>query len=203
MIVTSFWTAGTPYEAEAKELVATLDKFGLKHDVREYPHPGTWAKAACLFPLVILETRRRHPDEDIMFLDADARVTTLPVRLAGLAEEGFDAGLYWLPNSPRSVTPDKRELCTGTTWWAATPTADAILEAWFVECRKPETEKLLGVDQEALQLLLPRFPQASIFELPPEYCWMDRISEMHYGKREPVIAHGQASRRFRKQVSTP
>jgi hypothetical protein len=123
--------------------------------------------------------------------------------LFGTLAGPFDAALYWLDESPRSPTGDGRELCTGTAWWAPTPAATEILDAWAEACLDPDATKLVGVDQEVLQLLLPRFPAARIFALPPEYCWMDRISEMHYGKREPVIAHGQASRRFRKQVSTP
>lgn len=209
MVVVSFYTAGTPYEQEAAELRKTLERFGLACDIRCLPHPGSWAKAGLLFPGFIRDVRRDHPAQSALFLDADARVmkdiTTsefdgMPGNVA--QARPLDAAFYWLPNSPRSPDGTGRELCTGTMWFAPTPAASKILDLWAVACAMPGAEKIRGGDQEILQTqVLPRVPEARLYELPPEWCWMADISVQHYGDRQPVILQTQASRRHKNKVN--
>jgi hypothetical protein len=200
MIVAAFYTIGTPYEAEAAELVKTLDRFGLKHDVRAYEHPGSWTKAGFLIPRCIGDVRQAHPGEDVLYLDADARVMKDPTPYCDSLKGKADVGLFYLDNSPHHPGKDGRELCTGTTWWAATAAAADALDLWQTMCS--QSVKPLETDQTILQRILAAalMGHVSVAELPPEMCWMDTISAMHYGEREPIIFHTQASRRHRKVV---
>jgi hypothetical protein len=200
MIVAAFYTKNTPYEAEAAELVKTLDRFGLKHDVRAYEHPGSWVKAGFLIPRCIADVRAAHPGEDVLYLDADARVMKDPTPYCDSLKGKADVGLYWLPDSPHHPGKDGRELCTGTSWWAANPAAGTLLRMWLYACETPHVDRGLGTDQVILQGLLAEPSSMRLAELPPEMCWMDIISAMHYGEREPVIFHTQASRRHRRAV---
>lgn len=204
MIVAAFYTKGTPYEAEAAELVKTLDRFGLKHDIRAYEHPGSWVKAGFLIPRCIADVRIAHPLEDVLYLDADARVMQDPTPYCDSLKA--DVGLFYLDNSPHHPGADGRELCTGTTWWAATDAATNLLHGWRGVCYGTGYGPHV-TDQTLLQNLIelwPKYPHSlgkhCIADLPPEMCWMDTISPMHYGEREPIIFHTQASRRHRRAV---
>jgi len=202
MIVCGFWTTGTPYEAEGAAMKASAEAFGLQVDLAEHPHPGSWGRAALLFPTVIKNVRRRHPDEVILYLDADARV--MQMGLAGQVEEwgkaGPDLGLYYLPKSPRSRFPSGDELCTGTMVWWPTERAAELLAAWEEACSRPEAVDVFGLDQEILQGLVEARPGLRVIRLPHEWCWMDRISPARFGNLAPEIYHGQASRRYKGLV---
>ena len=210
MMVVGFWTAGTPYEAEAVELVKTLKAFGLAYDVREYPHPGSWVKATLLLPQVVQDARARYPGQTLLYLDADARVRQPLSEASGWTRGGVpalrhfekstdDVGFYFLPNG-RSIDATHEELCTGTMLWKDTIAANTVLTAWVEACRTVDAEGRRGQDQEILQRLLPSQSYIKVWRLPHEWCWMDIISD-RLGKLDPIIYHTQASRRFRKAVS--
>ena len=202
MMVVGFWTAGTPYEAEAVELVKTLKAFGLAHDVREYPHPGNWAKANLMTPAVIRAGRQRYPGQTLLYLDADARMRRpLTDALRHFERSTDDVGLYFLPKAPRCPDGTGFELCSGTTIWKDTIAANTLLDAWCKVCALPESENLRGLDQEALQCLLPSQSYVKVWRLPHEWCWIDAISPDRITGVDPVIYHTQASRRLRRAVN--
>lgn len=199
MKVVGFYTKGTPYEAEIGEMVLSAAEHGLESVAHAFPHPGSWRRAALLLPQAISKERNRSPTEIILYLDADARVMQRPV----LPVDDYDVGLYYLTDSPRSRFAGGEELCTGTCVWWPTSAANELLETWAAECAKPDSDKVFGLDQEILQGLVAVRPSLRVWRLPHEWCWMDTISPMHFGRCEPVIFHGQASRRYRHLVSTP
>jgi len=197
MKVVGFYTQGTPYEGEIGEMVLSAAGFGLEAVAHALPHPGSWRKAALLLPQCISRERERSPKDVLLYLDADARIKHRPI----LPEGDYDVGLYYLPNSPRSRFPNGEELCTGTCVWWPTPVANELLESWSLACSTPEADSVFGLDQEILQGLVEQRPALKVWRMPPEWCWMDTISRLHYGNREPVIFHGQASRRYKQLVS--
>jgi len=205
MIVVSFWTKGTPYEQEAVELVKTLDRFGLFCDVQEYEHPGSWLGAGRLIPSVIYQARVRHPADDLLYVDADARFMQDPrPACASLAARCCDLGLYSLPGSRHAPKGQCDEICTGTSWWAPTDGAEQALKCWLsateAVAADPENK---ATDQVILQGVLPEIGKvARIGWLDPSMCWMDRVSAAHFGDRvAPVIYHTQASRRHQRVVN--
>jgi len=204
MIVTAYWTEGTPYEQEAEALRETLDHFGVRHDIRPYPHPGDWTKANLLSAQHIRTVREDWPNESILYLDADARLLASPCELEAL-ENDTDAAFFFIPDGGSvSIPPHSEALCSGTTWWNARPAATAILDAWVALNRLPETRR--GCDQlnlEAIVRWVETNPLVRIFRLPPRYCWIDDISPMLYPHVQPedmVVRHTQASRRYRHTV---
>lgn len=203
MIVTAYWTKGTPYEAEAAALRETLEEFGLRHDIRSYPHPGNWTLANLLSAQHIRAVREDWPNEPILYLDADARVLAPPTLVEGLALAGYDAAFFFISDGGSvSIPPNSEALCSGTTWWSASPAATAMLDAWVALNRLPEERR--GCDQlnlEAIVRWVETNPLVKIFRLRPEYCWIDDISARLYPKAgEVVIRHTQASRRYKHTV---
>ena len=181
MRVIAFYTAGTPYQAEARDLRKTLDRFEIAHDVLEMPHPGTASAAKLLKPSVILSARARYPRENLLYLDATARLFRHPILIEQLEGSGYDAAAHYLPSG------FLRRLCTGTLWFAPTPAANELVEAWRMACVKPGARK----EPNLLHRLMEERPWLTVFKMPPEYCWMAGTSERHWpGCPPPVIYHG-------------
>jgi hypothetical protein len=204
MIVTCYYTQGTPYEHEANECRKSAEAVGLVCDVRGYPHPGNWIKANLLNAQHILAVRRDHPGEPVLYVDADARFETVPTWLLDLEQQRPmpDLAVYYLPvGLAFAPVRGQPELLTGTTWWGPGLCSTAILEAWAVLNTLPEPRR--GCDQLNLYWLLKACEGKglNIAALPAEYVWIPDISpQQHLQHGPPVIVHGQASRRLKAVV---
>lgn len=183
----SFYTIGTPYEQEAAALRETLDAFGLPHDVRGVPSCGSWVRNCARKAGFIRDMIAANPGRPIVWLDADARVVCRPDLLESL---DCDFAAHWLGG---------QELLSGTTFWGGTAGALALAETWAGMADRMPDEW----DQRTLQAAVTLCADISVRQLPPEYTWIcavdgtQDVSEFHYGQRDPVIVHRQASRRLR------
>lgn len=180
----SFYTP--TYAGEAAELIRSLGVFGLGSDVRAVPDFGSWERNCGHKPEFLAGLRVEYPGIPLVWVDADARVIRRPELFDGLTA---DFAAHWLGST---------ELLSGTLYFADTRAGNELLSAWADACRKAPGDW----DQLVLQRTMHAVPGLTIEQLPPEYTWIDGggdpdISEHHYGKREPVIVHGQASRRLR------
>lgn len=113
-IIVSGFTKDTPYEIEAKNLQATLEAHGLPFDITGIKAKDSWRDNCRAMNHVILDAFEKHPDKDIIWLDADARVRKYP---ALFDDYRYDIGLYfpmWPPNS------GKIECRTGTIYFKNT-----------------------------------------------------------------------------------
>ena len=200
MMTVAYYTEGTPYKAEAEALAATLREYGVPFKVFCRAHPGSWAAANALNAGVIAEAMALWPGQTILYLDADARLMA-PLHPAVTDGDDYDVGLYFLRGSRREPIEGQGELCSGTMVWRPTPAAVSLLAEWQEILSRPETLRLRGVDQEALQMLLAERPGiVRIRRLPDSWCWIDRISEGFHCQGPPVVYHTQASRRHKRAV---
>lgn len=80
IIFVSFYTP--LYEEPARKLVKSLDRWGLKHDVREERDWGSWEANIVRKPAFIWQMMCQHPEaRAVVWIDADAEVLRDPVRL--------------------------------------------------------------------------------------------------------------------------
>jgi len=199
MMAVAYYTEGTPYKVESEALAATLREYGVPFKVFGRPHPGSWASANALNAGVIAEAMDLWPGQTILYLDADAR---LMAALDPAVTDGddYDVGLYYLDKSNRRPVDGQGELCSGTMVWRQTPAAKSLLAEWQEILKRPETLRLRGVDQEALQVLLTSRPDVRVRRLPDSWCWIDTISTLFGCLGPPVVYHTQASRRHKRTV---
>lgn len=186
-IYASYYTTGTPYEAEAAELLVTLRQMGLdkRADIAAVPTLGDWTVNCAQKPMVVRNAMLRHEGHPIVFLDADARVRKYP-HLFDSFPADVDAAFHLL---------DGHELLSGTLYFGGTPSAWALVQAWCEECQKHP-----GVwDQVSLAKVLDADPFTyRTAELPEAY-----VSIFDRGTvpaDRVVIQHMQASRRLRERV---
>jgi len=176
-IYVSFHT-GFGYAAESRELVNTLDAFGLEHDVREIPDSGEWEVNCSRKASYLLAMRAAHPGRALAWVDADARVRKTPTVFHRL---DCDFAANWGKRGD--------ELRSGTLYFGDTPGATELLEAWQHECTLNPTK----LDQQTLQDLFVGRHFWRLDFLPIEY-----TAIFDEGVETPVIEHMQASRRYRR-----
>jgi hypothetical protein len=93
----SYYTIGSGYEAEAAELIRTLEIYKLPHRVtgvgKEFGEaPWSWQRATQYKAEYIRDMQRSYPGRPIVWLDADARVMQRPRLFEWLK---CDVGAHW------------------------------------------------------------------------------------------------------------
>lgn len=175
----SYFTAS--YADEAAGLVESLREHGLDRDVREVPDAGSWLLNIHQKAKFLRQMREQYPRRPVVWVDADARMMSRPVLFDRI--KGDFAGHYF----------KGRQLCGGTLYMAPTEASYELLRRW--QWRIDHYGRDLS-DQTSLQVEADAMPGLSIYELPAELCYIHDLSAEAYPGVEPVILHGQASRRL-------
>lgn len=177
----SFYTDA--YAAHAAGLVASLAAHGLPYDVRSVASSGSWLANVNGKPGFILWMMREHPGRPLVWLDADARVRQRP-DLFDTLDCDFAAHF-------RHGT----ELLSGTMYFAPTPAARALCEAWRDRCAAHPDRW----DQVTLADVIERsVPGLRVAKLPAAYTRIFDSPKMGVA----VVEHLQASRQLRCDVPT-
>jgi hypothetical protein len=173
----SFFTPA--YAEHAAGLVASLDAFGLPHDVRAVEGGGSWVANVNRKAGFLLERMRRHPGRPLVWLDADARVRQRPDLFDSLT---CDFAAHWRHGV---------ELLSGTMYWGPTTIARLMCESWQRRCaRYPDRW-----DQVTLDEVVKEWEgDLKVHPLPASYTRVFDDAKMG----DPVIEHLQASRQLAK-----
>ena len=191
-IVIAFYTKNTFYEDEAEKLIETAKQFNLKYDVRAYDSRGNWVRNAAIKPEFIYEMLLEHENENILYVDVDARFRQYPSLYDNF--DG-DVGLHYLANKK---DPTKRELLSGTIFLKNNEPVRKLVKLWVEQQQnKPDVW-----DQRVLDEVIKNYAEKlkiKVVNTPPQYT---RIFDSKHQKGEPVIEHMQASRRARRKGLT-
>lgn len=178
-VIVSFYTKGTPYEDDARRLIASCKALGLAHEVVGVPQQGPWV-AMCAFKARFVSEAYYRIGKPILWVDADAVIHRRPELLAGAsADFAVHRAGGWQFNS-------------ATVFFNQTPEAEDLLARWRRRCQdEPGVWDQVHLDlawEDAVRdrplrtLWLPQ-SYAKIFDWPAEE------------PGEPVIEQFQASRR--------
>ena len=188
-IVVSFYTENTGYAHEADRLMESLHRFGLEYDIQPRPNMGGWKKNNDYKPTYILEMMEKHPGRDIVWIDCDAIVLQYPELWddanIGIGVHTVDWALYRDHNM-------RKEMLAGTIYVGNTLRIKAFVKSWI----KRMITHPKYTDQQNLEALL-RDKKDWTMQLPASYC---QIFDTMAKAGDPVIEHGQASRRLKKEV---
>lgn len=183
-VVVAYYTENTSYAEEVKNLIQSLEKFHLPHDIVGIPNQGSWQANTQYKPYFIQQMLFKHFPNDILYLDADARVRQHPEIFDHV---DFDIGVIIRGN----------EMMAGTVYFANNSVISELVDRWKKTC-------LLYTDtwdQIILQGVLAnsgdlKFKAKS---LPHTYGCIFDFKDMR-DAGEPVIEQFQASRRFKKEI---
>lgn len=179
-LYTAFFTKGTLYEHEAARLRASLDKFGLEHDIRGIDSRGDWSANAGYTATHILAVMSDYPKRPIVQLDADAIVWTYPMLFCDLPDHGADIAVHYRRG---------QELLNGTLW--VNPTGRQIIERY----RDLVATGTTSNEQRMLQRTIDEMAgDISVYRLPASYCFIFDLMKDDLNGADVVIEHLQASR---------
>jgi hypothetical protein len=192
--VISFYTKGTGYETEIEALRKSLDKFKIPYKFYGVDQQGSWRMNLNFKSKVILKAMREFPKWDIVFIDADGIVRQYPKLFDELSANGYyDVAATFHKYSKRSGDSD--ELLSGTLWIQNCQSARELVECWHEIGMANQNIR----HQKCLKLAIEKMNREhKLYRMPFEYTYV--FDYRYFEKREPVIEHFQASRRFRAAV---
>jgi hypothetical protein len=130
----------------------------------------------------------RNLNDDVCWIDADARIRKNPTLLTELSSANYDIAAVYFKDT---------ELLSGTLWVANTPAANEVVQEWIKY--NIDGTKSKPIEQRNLQFAIERNKDCRVLRLPPEYAFIFDLSKSYYPGLEPVIEHMQLSRKIRKQ----
>lgn len=175
-LVVTYWTDDR-YKALADAMLASARKLGLPVTgyFRENP-AGTWRAGDSAKPEMVLKAVQDHPDDDILFVDADCRFIALPLLLFGESHDMDMACYFDMPDLPTSTV----------LWLRAGDGGRRYAERWAEEMKlTPETPNDMFALNRTVKAVRPR----KILRLPPAYCWTEQWLRPRFGGAIPVIEH--------------
>jgi hypothetical protein len=192
--VVSFYTIGTQYEQEIKALKISLIDLGIPHDIRGVSSLGSWDLNTKIKPAFIKEMLQVHPEDSIVWLDADAVVMKYP-HIFGQIDT--DIGVYYKTTGPTADRFKGQELISASMYFANNRRTRELLDMWIQEQNRIDQPETQLIEQRALHRSIPiwrREHKGTITILPQSYCRIFDAEEDHR-----VIEQRQASRRFGRE----
>lgn len=198
----SSFTTNTIYERIANEMLRpTLEHFALPYHIFAKPVVGSWKVNSRQRPLYIKEAMEMFPGENLVWIDADAKVLQFPDILFHIPD-ACDIGvnyMWWSDHYGRSKDNDKLEILDGTSYYKNDPKMLPFMNEWIERSVNQEKNHRIMLDT----MIKERQCELNIFLIPREYCY---IMTQPNGEppvipvEKPVIAHSQASRKARHDL---
>ena len=185
MIVVSFYTNDV-YMRYAAGLKKSCESFGMPCEIDQLADLGGWQKNVLQKPAFVRRKMEAHPGEDILWLDADCIVRSMPELLAGLS---CDVAAY----SARYPG----DVWGSTVLFKATDLAKEVVSNWEARVKqKPDWQDNLSL-KFAIAI---DTPAATLVPLPLSYTWTEWLMRSWDMKAKAVIEHlGVESKRRTEQ----
>lgn len=177
-----FYTVDNGYKKYALNMIKTLDRLRLEHDIQAVKSKGNWNKDTKAKANFLIEMRKRHPGKPLIWIDADAVIVRFPEELYNIEKE--DVAVHYR---------DGEGLISSLIYFADTLAANNILKRWETECKTQEDDPIF--DQKLLQGVIASAKEIEVKKLSSAYCY---IIGIHNPDVEPVIEQHQASRRLKR-----
>lgn len=185
-IVVSMFTKNTPYEQEVENLRKSLALLDINHKIYPIENTGDWVKNCQKKSEIILKSFDNFVDKDIVWIDADAIVSSYPTFFEKCKA---DFSCYFL-----STHYNDNELLAGTLFFKSTDNARKLVRYWegLNKGKKDWDQYTL---QEAFDHLEGKFTYEP---LPIEYIEIHNYGKIQGYVENPIITHYQASRNVKK-----
>jgi len=193
-VIISFYTRGTPYEDEVKNLIESCRKFDLTSEIEGIDSFGSWELNCAYKPFFILKMLEKH-NRPLLWVDADGMFLKKPQW-----QEAFDSDLsVRFHEELEWGHPSK--VITSTLFASPTREGKEIMRRWIHQTHEHLLDphrKLEFWDQIALRDALCGW-EGILEPMPLSYAKIFDHPSDCISAPEPVIEHYQASRRFKKR----
>lgn len=193
-LVISFYTRGTPYEDEARKLIASCQQWEIEAEIDGVSSRGSWESNCGMKAEFILSKLKKHR-RDVFWVDADAVFLQKPLFTEF---EGHFFSVRFNPFLPKS---HESRIISNAIFAADHPDAHLILEKWrdlSVAELKNRARVMEFWDQAALRDVLS---EGAYLPMPLKYSKIFDLDDLFIDEKEVVIEHYQASRRIKNKVS--
>jgi hypothetical protein len=193
-IYAAFYTRDSPYENEIKKLIKSLEQFNLEYVIKDYPCRKDWRLNIHYKSECILSTMNEYPEKNVIYVDADATIMSLP-KLFFTVKEDWMAHIRNNRRNARLFL--NGEMLSGTLYFANNNHTKKFVELWH----KKSNSKSDGVitEQHLLQMMYNdkiHLKMGLTFrQLPGQYC---QIFDYMKTCGDPIIEHHQLSRITKK-----
>lgn len=184
MIVISYYTSAA-YMKHAAELKRSCEEFGVRFEIDQLPDAGSWMQNVQQKPDFIQGKMAKHPQETLVWLDADCILRARPELLLG--EPTCDVAAY----SARY----HGDVWGSTILFKPTDAARQVVAQWKMRIKDKPTWQ----DNLSLKFaIVIDTPAAKLQQLPFTYTWTEWIMRVWDAKAQPVIEHlaVEAKRRY-------
>ena len=196
LMVVGYYTVNTPYEEEAQNLIRSLNKLGVNHDVSGVKTLGNWQANTRFKAGFMLDMLIKWPNHRLLYVDCDAVVHRMPNLFKNYK---CDIAVRWQDFRWR-----KNECLSGTIYMENNERTKRICKLWK-DINVKEGNKSTRMEQWNLDTVINQMksedPNFTYKNLPPEYTMIFDSMRGMYPNIVPVIEHFQASRRFRNDVN--
>jgi len=196
LLVVGYYTVNTPYEEEAQNLLRSLNKLGINHDILGVNTLGNWQANTRFKASFMLDMLIKWPNHRLLYVDCDAVVHSLPTLFQNYK---CDIAVRWQDFKWR-----KNECLSGTIYMENNERTRRICELWK-DINVKEGNQSSRMEQWNLDSVIQKMkaedPAFTYKNLPPEYTFIFDSMKALYPTTVPVIEHFQASRRFKSNVN--
>ena len=195
LMVVGYYTVNTPYEEEAQNLLQSLNKLGINHDISGVKTLGSWQANTRFKAGFMLDMLIKWPNHRLLYIDCDAVVHKSPDLFKNYS---CDIAVRWQDFRWR-----KNECLSGTIYMENNERTKRICELWR-DINVNEGNGSSRMEQWNLDTVINQMkedPDFSYKNLPPEYTMIFDSMRGMYPNAIPVIEHFQASRRFKSNVN--
>jgi hypothetical protein len=177
-LAVAYFTRDQLYEKVIQNLYESFKKQGVAFDSYSFENPGSWLLGTRLKPGFILDMMRRHPDKNIVYIDADAVLN------------GYPDMFNHMRGDLAAYHHREKEYATGTLYFKNTARVQEFVQTWIgIQDAMPELP-----DGPCYNKALTMFSDLHLVKLPMTYC---SIFDLPDAPADAVIVHNQASRRAR------
>jgi hypothetical protein len=185
-----FLTFYTPdYEDCALLLGQDCQRLGVDFKMVEESHEfKNWMQATYYKAFFVKAALANIGDgyDSIVWIDADARVRSVPRLLSVLGPEEWDVAIHRF---------NGREALSGTVWFANNAKCREVVDLW---CQYNSGE-ISCLEQKNLAHAIHDTKDVRMYELPCEYAFIFDLSKRLHPNAVPVIEHFQRSRETRRK----
>ena len=196
LMVVGYYTVNTPYEEEAQNLIRSLNKLGINHNVIGVKTLGNWQANTRFKAGFMLDMLVKWPKHRLLYVDVDAVVHKMPDLFKNYK---CDIAVRWQDFRWR-----KNECLSGTIYMENNERTKRICQLWR-DINVKEGNESNRMEQWNLDTVINQMkkedPNFTYKNLPPEYTMIFDSMRGMYPNINPVIEHFQASRRFKKDVN--
>jgi hypothetical protein len=181
LVIVTYFT-DQKYADYARALLESAAALGLEAVAVKRPDLGAWKKNLSHKPEVILTAMQAMIEDDILFVDSDARMIRAPLLAL---EPGDSEILVYYPMADRPAG--------GTIFARNMPPVRSVIARWSTIMAENPSRSIPGMawDEACLYDALKEARRAGrrVASFPPSYCWIERRMRSAYPTVDPVIEH--------------